>query len=416
MNLICSEFQMLHAIEGNNIVIYGAGAVARAFAAYLHINKIPYNEIHIVTSQETEEKEIEGISVYPISKIKIAWDQAVVIIAAMEEKKYGMYENAAQYCKNVCLLEDEFCMHLRHLAGDSSYDWEWAKKKNGEASLATEASVLELKNALIRLTPQTCLRYVVLNILEHCNLNCKGCDHFAPIASKKEIALAAIEKDLKRFSEIMCQDVKIIGIMGGEPLLHPELPEIIFAVRNYFPHTRIQVDTNGLLLLKQQETFWKSCRVNHAVIVCTKYPISLDYDAIMEKCREQQVEFEYYGDEKVEKVLYKIPLDLKGEQDERESFANCFHANHCVTLEEGKVFPCTVAPNVHIFNEKYGTTNIKLCEDDYLDIYDEHLTKHRILEFVSQPIPFCRFCDVAHRSYGHVWERSRQEMAEWVHE
>lgn len=413
MKIIRSEFQMLHIIEGNNIVVYGAGAVAKAFIHYLRTNNISYNEMNIVVSQEVEEEEIEGISIYPISDIGIDWKQAVVVIAAMEEKKYGMQENAEQYCKNVYLLDDDFCMHLRRLAGDYSYDWTWAQKKNGAVSLATEASVLELKNALIRLTPQTRLRYVVLNILEHCNLNCKGCDHFAPIAEKREIPFETIEKDLERFSEIMEQEVGIIGIMGGEPLLHPQLPQIISAVRKFFPDTRIQVDTNGMLLLKQEEAFWESCRENGAVIVCTKYPIHLDYNAITEKCRENQVEFEYYGDETVEKVLYKIPLDLKGEQDARESFANCFHANHCVTLVEGRVYPCTVAPNTHIFNERYGT-NINLCENDYLDIYNEHLTKRRVLEFLSSPIPFCRFCDVAHRSHGHVWERSGEEMAEWV--
>lgn len=414
MQTINSEVQLLSIVRKSNVVIYGAGAVSKALVVYMMNHDTEYVKLNIVVSKFLEGVKIENIPVVGISDISIQWNDAVVIIAAMENKKYEMKDNAENYCENVYILDDDFCMHLRHLAGDRAYDWAWIQNKYGITSLAIKQDVADLHDAMIRLTPQPVLRYLVLNILDHCNLNCKGCDHFAPIAEKREISYKIVENDLRRFSEIMDQDVKIIGIMGGEPLLHPDLPQIIYTARKYFPNSRIQVDTNGLLLLGQDEAFWRSCRENEAVIVNTKYPVNLDYKLIEGVCEKHHVAFEYYGDSgEVQKKLYKIPLDIHGNQDPRNSFAHCFHANNCVTLMEGRLYPCTIAPNVHIFNKKYHT-HMELCKEDYIDIYDKDITKHRVLEFLSRPIPFCRFCNVRQRSFGYEWERSRQEITEWV--
>ena len=95
-----------------------------------------------------------------------------------------------------------------------------------------------------------------------------------------------------------------------------------------------------------------------------------------------------------------------------KSFIECFHANNCPLLMEGKLYPCTVAPNVCHFNKRFGT-NLELKDGDSLDIY--HVKKaSELLKFLSRPKPFCRHCDVGNRSYGHKWERSKQEISEWV--
>jgi len=111
-----------------------------------------------------------------------------------------------------------------------------------------------------RLTPQEQLSYFILNIVDHCNLRCKGCDHFASIAEERFVSLEHIKRDLARMSILLNGNVKRIGVMGGEPLLHPELKQILISARVYFPDTLIQLVTNGLLLLRQDEEFWQICR------------------------------------------------------------------------------------------------------------------------------------------------------------
>lgn len=286
---------------------------------------------------------------------------------------------------------------------------EQLKTENNSLKMQTKA----LEKSMIKQMPQPILEYFVLNILDHCNLRCKGCDHFAAIAEKRFVALEDIEKDLARMSELLDGQLIRMGIMGGEPLLHPDLLKILEVARKYFPNTLLQLVTNGLLLMQQPEKFWLTCKENNIVIVNTKYPIDLDYDGMIARAEQYGVTFEHYGNTgEVQKTSYKIPLDLAGRQNARSNFMECFHANALPLLMEGKFYPCTVAPNVRHFNKKFGT-DIQLNKEDYLDIY-KVTNKYEILEFLSKPKPFCRFCDVKHRIHGLEWERSKQEKEEWV--
>lgn len=264
-----------------------------------------------------------------------------------------------------------------------------------------------------RLTPQRRLSYFILNILDHCNLGCAGCDHFAPLAERSCVPVEDIARDLARIAEILRGDVASIGVMGGEPLLHPRLEEILARTRRFLPETDIMLVTNGILLPKMGESFWSACRENDIVIVNTRYPINLDYGAIRQTAAAHGVRFRHYGrTDAVIKTSYRMALDLRGTQDPRQSFRNCFHANTYPLLAQGRLYACTVAPNVRHFNRRFGT-GMRLEEGDWLDIH-RPVTAAGILEFLSEPRPFCRYCRVSRRSYGHPWRRSSGDFHEWV--
>lgn len=268
-------------------------------------------------------------------------------------------------------------------------------------------------NAEKHLTPQRQLSLFVLNILDHCNLRCKGCDHFSAIAEERLVSLDDIKKDLAQISKILNGNVKCISVMGGEPLLHPQLKEILIQARSFFPKTTIRLVTNGILLLRQQEDFWRICRENNIIIIHTKYPIHLDYKAIKKAAATHGVQYRYNGWTGVfAKTSFKMSLDIKGTQDPGKSFIKCFHANTYPLMMEGKFYPCTVAPNIRHFNKRFGT-NMALEEGDYIDIYRVN-NATELFNFLSCPKPFCRYCDVKNRSYGHKWERSKQKINEWI--
>ena len=270
-----------------------------------------------------------------------------------------------------------------------------------------------LEKAMRRTMPQPRLAFFVMSIVDHCNLRCRGCDHFAAIAKRRFVSLDDITRDLGRMSELFRDDVEEMRVLGGEPLLHSQVEEILTEARKFFPKTKIDLTTNGILLPRQDERFWTVCRENRICIMNTKYPIDLDHEAIEELARTHEVHFEYYADSGVAtKTSFKVPLDLSGAQDPRDSFMHCHHANHAVMVMEGKIFTCTVAPNAHIFNERFGT-DLALTESDYLDIHEAG-GRQEILGFLATPKPFCRFCNVSARSYGQPWGRSRQEISEWL--
>lgn len=255
-----------------------------------------------------------------------------------------------------------------------------------------------------------------VNIVEHCNLNCQMCDHFSPIAPEQYISLPELEKEIGRMSELMEGECRAIKLEGGEPLLHPQLNDIIRMIRGYFPKGIIYLYTNGLLLKKWEThpngNLWETCRECGVDISVTEYPISLDYKGLRQLAGRYGVSYNDVTSRDTNGVKYSFhhPFDLSGSQ-EPYHFINCFCFNNCITLRDGKMYPCSVLPNSHHFVDYYGK-ELTVGEGDYIDIYQAK-SFEEIAEFTANRVPFCRYCDVKSRK-AYDWKQSKKEIGEWT--
>ena len=64
-----------------------------------------------------------------------------------------------------------------------------------------------------------------VQVCDHCNLRCAGCLHFAPLAGERILDLEGYAYDLERLAAIEGIEGYFgsIVLMGGEPLLHPNI-------------------------------------------------------------------------------------------------------------------------------------------------------------------------------------------------
>ena len=64
-----------------------------------------------------------------------------------------------------------------------------------------------------------------VQVCDHCNLRCAGCLHFAPLAEERILDLEGHAYDLERLAAIEGIEGYFgsIVLMGGEPLLHPNI-------------------------------------------------------------------------------------------------------------------------------------------------------------------------------------------------
>ena len=253
-----------------------------------------------------------------------------------------------------------------------------------------------------------------VGITEHCNLNCRGCSHFSPIAEPYYMDLFVFSKDMERLSFLFNGTIKWIHIMGGEPLLHPDCESFLEIARFYFPNGRIDLITNGLLLLSQPESFWNVCLKNKIVIKPTKYPIRLDYDKIREKAQFYGVSYRIYNyeDENSEKRFTKYVLDPSGSQNAQRSFSSCSQANKYITLREGKLYTCPTIPYSRHFSRAFDY-NLSISTNDYVDIFCAR-SKEEIKANLASAPSFCRFCDHQHDAPGQSWKLSRKDREEWL--
>ena len=252
-----------------------------------------------------------------------------------------------------------------------------------------------------------------VHLVEHCNLKCKGCDNFSPLAKEEYIDIEQYDNDLNRMAELFGDNVERIDLYGGEPLLHPQITKLLQITREYFPTSPIGILTNGVLLSQMTDEFWMSCLDNHVKISLTKYPIGLNYQKIEDIINREGVKFEYHGYSRVEeKALWKMRLDVLGRQDPELMFKCCGRANDCIVLSKGRLYTCTMIPFVRHFNQ-FFRENIEVTDRDSIDIYHAK-NAEEVFEFLSKPVPCCRYCDIFHNEYGLKWEQSRLNKEEWI--
>jgi MoaA/NifB/PqqE/SkfB family radical SAM enzyme len=252
---------------------------------------------------------------------------------------------------------------------------------------------------------------VEIHVTEHCNLNCKACSHFSCLADEEYLDPAAFESDCQKLSRIT-NKLYNFKLLGGEPLLHPKITTLSAIARKYFPKTPIQITTNGVLLTTLPEEFWISCHDNHINIVISQYPIKLDKKKIKQLGEKYKVRIRYVGTTNPDRML-KMPLDLSGGQNTAVSFKNCVMSwGMCITLREGKIFTCAVAAHIKLFN-KYFNQNLALTDADFISL-DKIKDKKELLEYLSKPIPFCRYCRTKEAKFGELWGISKKEITEWV--
>jgi MoaA/NifB/PqqE/SkfB family radical SAM enzyme len=263
-----------------------------------------------------------------------------------------------------------------------------------------------------KLKPKALLAFDI-HLADHCNLNCKGCEHFSSIADEWYLDITGFERDCIKLNELTDGHIERLSLLGGEPLLHPKLIEILNISRKYFNEGLINVLTNGILLLKQPKEFWETCRKNNIEVFITKYPIKLDFTQIEKLSDLYGVKLVYEGQTSVSiKTLRLKPLDLNGMQNIKYNFTHCYMPNKCVQLYEGKMYTCAIIPYVKYFNKYFGQT-LKVAEEDYIDIH--HVENiNQIFEFLCRPIPFCRYCKIKSMKFGLKWSVSKKEISEWT--
>jgi hypothetical protein len=244
------------------------------------------------------------------------------------------------------------------------------------------------------------------HVTDHCNLNCKGCSHFAPLVTGEAFTdIEIFKRDMTRLRELF-DNIYEVRLMGGEPLLHPGLLSFFEVTRQTFPKARIALFTNGIRLLHLDDMFWDSCAANQILVKLSYYPIELKIKEIKRKAKEKHVRIKI---PRQIKSFFKH-LNISGDSDPNASFHNCRAMFKTPQLRDGKLYPCFFPAHVHFFSA-YFNKSLHATENDAINIFGKvHPTE--ILEFMDRPIPMCRWCLVK-RSYEQ-WGLSERNINEWI--
>jgi MoaA/NifB/PqqE/SkfB family radical SAM enzyme len=250
-----------------------------------------------------------------------------------------------------------------------------------------------------------------VQLTEHCNLNCAHCLNNCPVAEPNFLNIEQFELDFAKLSKLTSERIGVISLTGGEPLLNPDIIKIMQIARRNFPNTEIRIITNGILLTKMKEDFWVACKNNEIPITISQYPIKLDLDKISQVAEKYAADVFWNTTIEVDNVrTFAVKkYDMAGKQDIQESYKKCY-LKKCTFIQNGKIYLCQQIYNSKIL-EKAFDVNFSISNEDFLDL-NRIKNIQEILDFISHPSPFCRYCYMSCK--GVPWKISEKKKEEWI--
>lgn len=223
---------------------------------------------------------------------------------------------------------------------------------------------------------------IVLNIIlnNYCNLNCTECQAFCDTNNSIDF-LSLIElKELIPLIKSNFSITKII-LLGGEPLLHPNIIEICNYLINEFKNIDIIIFTNGILakdiVLKNYSIFKNS----NIIFEFSIYPI---INIINEIKNLEQLEIKTIT-RNIRPIFNKITFNKQGENNKDKFFlcGNNYNTPIELFMNHEKLFKCPLPAYWHLIN-------LPITTDDYLNI--KNLNQKNIIKYFSNSLIACKYC------------------------
>lgn len=247
--------------------------------------------------------------------------------------------------------------------------------------------------------------------MDQCNLNCRSCSHFSPVATPRTIETAELEAMFRQLPQPLDDWFSRLELMGGEPLLHPEIERILAMTGRIFPDIDTRLVTNGLLLQNMADSFLETCRDNRIAVYISVYPIELDYEAILRRLDEHGVRHGFYGEMHGTRSFIDYRLDPKGGHSAARNYARCGMGGRCLQLRDYRIYTCFLSAYAPLLNEAFQTS-FGWKEDDYLTL-EQLRDKNLFHRFINEATPFCRYCCMEKIS-SSPWHRSKGNREEWL--
>lgn len=249
------------------------------------------------------------------------------------------------------------------------------------------------------------LNYMEYHVSNYCNLNCKGCSHFCNLISKPSFGnLKNYVSDLNRLKEL-AWGIEKIRLMGGEPLLNPDLDKFIISSRGTFPDSSLRVVTNGLLIPSSNPHLFEVMKKYDCKFDISLYkPTKKILNKITDICQQYGIEYDIMSVESFRKWHTLSPKN-----DPCSSYENCI-SKHCSYLQNGQISTCGFPQHVKLFN-KYFNQNIQINDCDLINIYNSALTGWELDKKLSSPMECCKYCTTIKDSVSYEWSLPDKDLS-----
>ena len=254
------------------------------------------------------------------------------------------------------------------------------------------------------------LPFLETMITQSCQLSCLGCTNYSDLKHNGYVKWTDGKRDLEQWLKRL--DIPDFGIMGGEPLINPEVRQWLIGVRELMPDSQIRFTTNGLLL----EKHWDIIELMHdlgnvSFKITAHTPELLEHviDKIMNMYQWQpvheygisrliatnQFRFHIKTPESFLKTFRNEYTDMMPcYRDYEQAFSSCIQQT-CPLLYKGKIYKCSTSGLLSDTLARFGNPNIEKWQQFIPKGISPTSTNSEIQEFIKnfgQPNIICAQC------------------------
>lgn len=232
-------------------------------------------------------------------------------------------------------------------------------------------------------------RYIEIPITTKCTLNCKECCNLIQYYQQPyHISSTDIVNDIRKLS-IVSKEILQLRLLGGEPLLHPELSNIVEQILEFNNIKDIQIVTNGTLVFDEKtlNVLKRSSRIS--VDISNYEEMSIKKNLLIEQLELNHIRYITQR----ERIFWTAQADCsyrKRNKEQLESvLAKC--DMDCISMLNGKIHLCP--------RSSHGM-DLKIIPDNNKDYYNlrqmqsKREAKKSIYKLLNtKSITACNYCD-----------------------
>lgn len=239
------------------------------------------------------------------------------------------------------------------------------------------------------------LGHLDCNVVSHCNFRCVSCSHSAPTNEVWSMPQEMLAEDLARLKTVV--RFSRIQMVGGEPTLHRALPELMRVARASGIAREVMVITNGQLLPRMPDEFWRELDTLQLSIYPRLSPEIPEFARL--KCAEFGKPFYSTFYTEFHQQFRKVPND-------GAHFRTCHWKSDCYSVHAGAFYLCPQS----IFFPK----NFMGLPDGIDGLPLDGITEEKFTAFLNrtEPLNACRIC-CANEMTRKPWAEAKGRE-EWI--
>lgn len=208
-------------------------------------------------------------------------------------------------------------------------------------------------------------RSLEAHIVDHCNLTCAECCSLSPLLPTWLAEPEALSQDLAKAAKVLAP--RVFKLVGGEPLLHPALVDILQRVRRAGIASEVSVTTNGLLLGRMSDAFWEQVDA----LTISLYPKPRLATDLIAQIEAQAARFNVRLNWKVQDSFVRMTREqVSTDQAEvQRIYHDCWIRERCHMIRDGIFYTCTRPAHfdtLHRGRHDFHSDGIALRDDAHM--------------------------------------------------